>query len=235
MNARPIVPLVLLPLLGPILGCALQYVVPEDTDGTSDGATDGDPLQCEGLELACDGTCVDVDEDENHCGRCDAACGDDQDCVSGECVDVCGFEACGTQCIDIDTDPANCGMCGRWCDSSSACVDGACVQVCAMSCDSDAETCIDGACVCRDGLVPCDGECVDSATDDQHCGMCGQDCDDDEVCNAGECDPAGCGALDQCEDSCTDLDTDPLNCGVCERTCHASQACVDGVCTSPSS
>lgn len=230
MNLRAIGPLVLASLLGCSLGCTLQYVVPRDTEGDDDDR----PMDCKGPEVACDGQCVDLDEDEDHCGGCDVVCGGDEDCVSGECVDECAFEVCGAQCIDVDTDPANCGICGRWCNSSSACVDGACVEVCAQSCDSDAETCVDGECVCREGLVVCDGECVDPATDDKHCGMCGRECDD-IVCNAGECDPDGCGALDQCEDSCTDLDTDPLNCGVCERTCHASQACVDGVCVSPTS
>jgi hypothetical protein len=205
-------------------GCALQYVVPDD----------GTP-QCMPDETSCDDICVDADVDPDHCGGCGITCDDDEICVAGDCVEspACTLDACDDECVDTQTDPANCGMCGRWCESSAECIAGACVTTCSDSCDSDAEICVAGVCECREGLMPCDGECVDMTSDDDNCGLCGRECDD-MLCNAGECGTS-CGAgLSACEDSCVDLDSDPLNCGLCDRGCHPSQACVAGECKSAS-
>lgn len=38
----------------------------------------------------CDGQCVDLVQDQNHCGACDRACGLNQRCVARECVETCG-------------------------------------------------------------------------------------------------------------------------------------------------
>jgi hypothetical protein len=210
-------------------GCALTYVVPDDVDD------DGDA--CGPSEVACDGTCVETDEDPAHCGRCGNACADDEACVGGECVPpaTCDLATCDNACVDTQTDPANCGTCGRWCDSSAECIAGECIATCSESCDGDVELCIDGACECRSGLVRCGDECVDVSSDDDHCGMCGRECDDDggsPFCRAGTC-ASDCGALALCDEECIDLASDPLNCGVCDRECHPSQVCVSGECETP--
>jgi hypothetical protein len=163
--------------------------------------------------------------------------GDDTDgpeCETDDCMqpEPCTLDACGDECVDLDSDPANCGTCGRWCESSAECIDGACVTTCSDSCDSDAEICTSGVCECRAGLMRCDDECVDIASDDDNCGMCGRECED-MLCNAGECAAACSDVLDACEDACVDLSSDPLNCGACERDCHPSQICTDGECKSP--
>lgn len=211
--------------LGLAGGCALQYVVPDP---------DGDQDQCGPGEVECDGTCIDTDLDPDHCGACTNACVDDEMCVDGTCVEPmpCALDACDDACVDTQTDPANCGMCGRWCDSSAACIAGACVVTCSESCDSDAELCIDGTCVCRAGLDRCDDDCVDLGSDDDHCGMCGRECQD-MLCSAGECASACGSGLETCDEACVDFASDPLNCGACERACHPSQECVAGECESP--
>jgi hypothetical protein len=75
-----------------------------------------------------------------------------------------------------------------------------------MESESDSE----GGVVCREGLVACDGECVDLRSDDEHCGACGHACKD--PFGTGHCLEAACpstfwcgGAgqgLETCEDVC---------------------------------
>jgi hypothetical protein len=160
---------------------------------------------------------------------------DDDECEGDECVapEPCALDACEDECVDLQIDPANCGLCDRWCDSSAECIDGACVQTCDETCENDAEICVGGSCECRSGLMRCEDDCVDIASDDDHCGMCGRDCDD-MLCNAGECAAACSDSLDACDEACVNLATDPLNCGACERDCHPSQVCIAGECKSSS-
>ena len=95
----------------------------------------------------------------------------------------------------------------------------------------------------------CDGECVDTATNSEHCGSCGHACSmehaTDAMCDAGLCfhscqadwtdceRPATSKADDGCE---THLSTDALHCGACDRPCATTNVrelrCEDGLCTS---
>lgn len=67
-----------------------------------------------------------------------------------------------------------------------------------------------GEVVCRDGLVACDGACVDLSSNDEHCGVCGHACKLPTVygdCKAGGCPSAKfCGSVEMgfttCEDVC---------------------------------
>lgn len=201
-------------------GCALHYVVPQED-------------ACGPTTTACDGACVDIDIDPDHCGACSNFCDDDDVCTDGGCItpEPCELDACETECVDTQNDPANCGGCGTRCDSSAECLAGECVVTCGDSCDSDAELCVDGTCTCRSGLIRCDDDCVDLASDDDNCGMCDRECED-MLCLAGEC-TNDCGALELCDEACVDLATHPLNCGACERDCHPSQVCVAGECKTP--
>jgi hypothetical protein len=45
----------------------------------------------------------------------------------------------------------------------------------------------DAAPTCDDPLTLCGTSCVDTSSDDDHCGSCGHDCDSDETCKDGEC------------------------------------------------
>ena len=47
---------------------------------------------------------------------------------------------------------------------------------------------------CKGGTTRCNGACVDTNTDPNNCGGCGDECDPGEVCRQGEC------ACDVCED-----------------------------------
>jgi hypothetical protein len=47
---------------------------------------------------------------------------------------------------------------------------------------------------CRAGLLLCDGDCVDPNLDRDHCGACGNQCDDATDCNAGVCASGGAGS-----------------------------------------
>lgn len=157
------------------------------------------------------------------------------ECETAECMEPesCALDVCDDECVDLQSDPASCGVCGRQCDSSEECIDGACVGTCTETCDNDVEICTGGTCECRAGLMRCDGECVDIASDDDHCGMCGRECED-MLCSAGECAAACDATLELCDEACVDFATDPLNCGMCERECHPAQDCIAGECKSAS-
>ncbi|HZU82699.1 MAG TPA: hypothetical protein VE987_07275 [Polyangiaceae bacterium] len=91
----------------------------------------------------------------------------------------------------------------------------------------------------------CSGTCVDTRTDQNNCGSCGNVCTG--VCNNGACCPAGqacgagatqtCCALGQtcCGDTCTDTNTDSNNCGACGVLCLPPQTCVNKDCQCPAS
>ncbi|MFW5739536.1 MAG: hypothetical protein ACOC1F_04140 [Myxococcota bacterium] len=99
------------------------------------------------------------------------------------------------------TDIANCGFCGNACDPGEVC-DGA--GNCTLS--------------CQQGLVDCNGTCIDPLTDETYCGASG-DCsgaNTGETCGASEiCDGSGnCSAscappLVVCSDACTNTSYDP--------------------------
>jgi hypothetical protein len=47
-------------------------------------------------------------------------------------------------------------------------------------------------CVCPSDLATCGGGCVDLATDESHCGACGEACDTGAMCISGVCDSSIC-------------------------------------------
>lgn len=92
---------------------------------------------------------------------------------------------------------------------------------------------MDGA-SCAVGQTSCDGACVDTQSDPDHCGACGASCSPDEVCDSGACRlPMECpaGEMD-CGAGCTDVSSDPDHCGGCGMACGAGEGCDDGSCTS---
>lgn len=87
---------------------------------------------------------------------------------------------------------------------------------------------------CEPDEVPCDGACVDTVTDVNHCGGCGNICDEGLTCRASECVAACADDETLCDEGevsyCANLDEDVDNCGECENACRAGDGCVDGVC-----
>lgn len=119
----------------------------------------------------------------------------------------------------VDTSKVQLFGCGEGglCAEGSVCCDGFCRV---GSCDANAGC---------DGGVKCNGACVDTATDEQHCGACGTACVADQACVGGSClgrtcDGVACGPSQVCvggtcrEKDCLDV------------TCNAYSTCVGGAC-----
>jgi hypothetical protein len=106
------------------------------------------PLTCAAGLTDCNGACVDVATDPNHCGLCGWACGGGDVCMAGFCtLAQCpeNTTRCGDLglCFDLDQDAGNCGACGH---------------------------------ACAAGLICCTGSCVDISNNPQHCGGCWRGC-----------------------------------------------------------
>jgi Stigma-specific protein, Stig1 len=193
--------------------------------------------RCGITETDCDGVCVDLATDRDHCGLCDTSCDASQMCQSGACALGCtgGTTVCGDRCVDTAVDAANCGGCAdapnpgdHRCATGEIC-DGA--GHCALS--------------CQGGLTQCDGECVNLLTDSRYCSNttdCGTGCPPGETCDgSGLCD-LSCGTeLTACPSGCADVDNDPGNCGGCadvptpgEHVCpmppNTVPVCIGGTC-----
>lgn len=120
----------------------------------------------------CDGQCVDVQSDPEHCGDGCVACDDGEVCNAGACELSCVLpeEKCGDVCFDLQTDPEHCGGCDVVCDPGELCGDGKCVLDCPM------------------GQEACGDSCIDTQVDEANCGGCDVPCAECQVCSAGECE-----------------------------------------------
>lgn len=186
----------------------------------------------------CDGMCVDLQNNPNHCGACRRACpapsGGTATCVTGACVPTCpsGRHLCGDACVS-NTEVASCGAlctpCPTPANSVATCNGTTCGSVCAA-----------GFADC-DGL-PGNGCEVDLRVTSMNCGTCGHACTLPNAtagCSAGACVVASCAvgfancngnAADGCE---TDIRISGANCGSCGRVCtatHATPVCSAGSC-----
>jgi alpha-tubulin suppressor-like RCC1 family protein len=174
--------------------------------------------------------CAGLSTDNADCGACGHRCPAGEVCSGGACQASCSppFVRCGSSCADLANDPNHCGACGTACGpyahASAACVQGVCQEIC----DS--------------GYLDCSGTAnagcnVDSTTDVDNCGGCGNACGPlmgaSVQCSGGECSyacdapHADCdgNAADGCE---VDTTTDRKNCGSCGHACTAE--CGAGQC-----
>ncbi len=134
------------------------------TDGVCHDTTAG--ACCDDASV-CNGTCINLHKDANHCGACGKSCTASEICSGGTCVGCPSTSTqCKDQCADLTQDPFNCGGCGKTCAASQTCVAGAC-----------------SACT---GLL-CSNICVDARTDTNNCGACGVTCDAGQCCHDGAC------------------------------------------------
>ncbi|MBK6531840.1 MAG: FG-GAP repeat protein [Deltaproteobacteria bacterium] len=94
-------------------------------------------------------------------------------------------------------------------------------------------SCRGGACQCpADRASQCADRCVDSRSDSEHCGRCGNACAAGAWCRDGAC---------ACPDSqvhcptigCVDTRVDNAHCGACGVTCAAGSQCIEGRCLTP--
>ncbi len=178
------------------------------------GGEAGAGSECEGGDVQCDGTCVDLVTDEFNCGDCGNRCARSERCTGGRCISTSdcepGTARCGAECVDLSTSQNNCGSCGVACPRGYVCSNGACTSPCPGS--------------------QCGSVCVDFGSDPNNCGGCGNTCSSGTICSAGTCiNPCSSGAF--CNGACIDISSDRYNCGACNFACTgADVGCVGGLC-----
>ncbi len=192
--------------------------------------------ECTGTREDCGGACVDVTVSAQHCGACDQPCVGPHAlflCVDSSCVvDVCdaGWKSCDENTLGCEThtneDEANCGNCGVVCSDYANGVPECRVGHCTLG-------------ACDEGYGNCDNAISNGceavlASNNDHCGICGNECDADRVCVLGECSDTCPDGQEVCNGSCMDVSADPRNCGGCGRVCSFPNAsepgCADGGC-----
>ncbi len=167
-------------------------------------------------------------------------------CPSNQCP--AGLTTCPTSrfpCdVDLRTDRRNCGACGFACPAAAPtgevyeCVEGRCV----LSCNANSHR------LDCDGLP--DNGCETSAVNNDHCGVCGNKCEDPEkpCVQRTPFGNIGCGCFGRdlfCEQylpmACRDGQNDDNNCGECYNACDPSNGgapsypnsyygCIEGSC-----
>ncbi len=192
-------------------------------------------LECNGGTTKCDATCVDTKLDIANCGGCGTKCAAGEVCSDGACGTSCagGSTLCDSACVTTESDPSNCGGCGTMCAAAS----------------NAAGVCIAGSCgyACSAGFADCDASgsngCeIDTKTDANNCGACGNACHFDNA--SAKCTTGAC-ALDTCNAGFGDCDSntvngcevdtksDLANCGSCGTTCAQGEVCLSGLCKTP--
>lgn len=202
-----------------------------DTSTGNDGAPDGQPPADTSSDgptcTVCESGCVDLQTDNNNCGRCGTSCAANERCSTGMCKPECQSpnRECGmapnTTCVAVQTDPLNCGSCGNACMPNEMCMNGTCTS----SCPSPRMMCGTG------GM----SSCVDLQTDSANCGSCGRMCMSNERCVGGNCilqcttmGEEACGAAGAM--TCVNTQTSNANCGRCGNACSSTETCIRGVC-----
>ena len=184
-------------------------------------------MACPTGQMRCGTTCVNTQTDAMNCGACGTACATGQTCAAGVCSGMVtcptGQMLCGTgamaACADTNTDASNCGMCGNACPMGQVCMAARCTAP-RMMCPTGQTDCTPMA------ATP---TCVDTATSNANCGMCGNACPTGTACQMGAC---ACTAMGQtlCGRSCINTATDAANCGRCGNACPTGQVCTGGMC-----
>lgn len=87
--------------------------------------------------------------------------------------------------------------------------------------------------ICPADRLKCDNICVDSRTDNNNCGRCGNACPSGQYCLNGNCAKTCSAGQTSCPDGCFDLQNNPDHCGTCTNNCPAGLLCKEGTCRSP--
>ena len=223
-------------------GCTTACGDGEKCDGSGICA-----LTCQTGFIDCNGTCVDPNTDNAFCGatgdclntNAGATCVDGEKCGgAGVCALSCqtGSIDCNGTCVDPNTSNTFCGATGDCQGTNDGTVCGA-----GQKCNGS------GVCAltCQNGLMDCNGTCIDPATNETYCGATGNcqggtTCGGGQICSGSACVTTCGGGLVLCGTSCVDPNFDPAHCGVTAQctggaTCTSSQYCDNGTCTATSS
>jgi hypothetical protein len=172
---------------------------------------------CVGAIMPAAETCANQGHDDDCNGTKDDVPGKGDSCIDMSKQGICrtGSKQCvgGTAdltCVTLM--PAAMEACdGRDDDCDGTIDNGFDLQTDPMHCGSCTN-------VCGNGQSCCSGHCVDTKTDDNHCGMC-----------AGPTAACGSGRT-CCDGSCQSLQTDKNNCGTCGHKCAGAENCCGGQC-----
>ena len=136
-----------------------------------------------------------------------------------------GMTACPDNfCYFLGSDPDNCGLCGNICPEGLVCSGSTCMNPASTIEPTVTPTVfISGittpnplSCPAQ-GMTFCNDACVNTRTDPDNCGMCGNSCGSpNSVCCGGKC---------------VNVNADPSNCGACRQVCTATSSCMTGTCT----
>ena len=145
---------------------------------------------CATGETECNSACVNVQTDSLNCGTCGVQCSGGRICQGGSCVCPSNSTECGTPplCVNIESSPANCGACNARCPSGEICDARQCAcpggfQRCG---GTDAGAGEAGAGDAASSDSGSRGACVNTRTDPNNCGSCGN------MCEAGRCMQSQC-------------------------------------------
>lgn len=197
--------------------------------------------ECPASSVVCDGTCVNLLTNADHCGSCSTPCsGANAICVGGTCGALapngsggstarpaCPAETseCGAVCTRLAIDPNNCGGCGITCVAGRICQGGQCVFATAGT----GGTSNTGTGICPPGTMRCGPYCTNVSMDPANCGGCGIACHSGMLCESGVC-ACPTGTID-CGGTCINLKSDPSNCGNCGTYCSGpTPLCLNGSC-----
>ena len=92
--------------------------------------------------------------------------------------------------------------------------------------------CSGGGCAlsCQSGLTECSNTCIDTDTDEAHCGGCIAPCATGELCSGGSCTLSCQSGLTNCGGTCVDLTSNRNYCNDCSTSCSNDELCNSGVC-----
>ncbi len=95
----------------------------------------------------------------------------------------------------------------------------------------------DGVVACAAPRTMCGAACVDTQSEQAHCGGCGRACTGGQICSSGSCQATStCTAPRMvCDGACVNTRTDIENCGSCGRACPGGQFCNAGTCMATTS
>ncbi|MFH1810085.1 MAG: hypothetical protein ABIJ09_15165 [Pseudomonadota bacterium] len=224
--------------------CRDRVCVKDCPDGfrcASDGYCKPKSKACLDSEFKCGAYCVAVSEVTTFEQTCCGGCGEGESCCPFYDADHVPVQN-NVVCVDLAGDRDNCGTCGHRCEPAQHCVQGVCVNI--GQCDT-----VSGAgCDSAAQQICCGGQCFDSRTSPQHCGVCDNNCaSTNRLCFNGGCITGTaqncCGAT--CQDclaqrkycdptsrSCLAcrLGVTPDDCGVDRACMYTNPSLAEGVC-----